>query len=244
MFNAFIQAVTNYFWSGISVYFLWEVGSCLDNKILLYGVSWEQTFGSESLYVQKRLFWLCSSCDSWFTPIFLLLNWLASLSRNNELPVAFIAPKVRVLFSFWIMTSLEEKISILKMQILSSQVQSTLLRSSSFKLQINLNVLSLDMKYVTNIFEKNANFPVWAVFHKTYVIRWFERKNLSLWMGSGKVTRCCYISIDYFWHLGTYSSKLAIFYKSIGIAEQRKQEAKLGAVKFESLKFSLITFIF
>ena len=145
---------------------------------------------------------------------------------------------------FWIMTSLEEKISILKMQILSSQVQSTLLRSSSFKLQINLNVLSLDMKYVTNIFEKNANFPVWAVFHKTYVIRWFERKNLSLWMGSGKVTRCCYISIDYFWHLGTYSSKLAIFYKSIGITEQRKREAKLGAVKFESLKFSLITFIF
>ena len=131
------------------------------------------------------------------------------------------------------------------MQILSSQVQSTLLRSSSFKLQINLNVLSLDMKYVSNIFEKNANFPVWAVFHKTYVIRWFERKKSITVNGIGKnYTTLLYFHWLYFWHLGTYSSKAAIFYKSIGIAEQRKREAKLGAVKFESLKFSSITFIF
>ena len=41
-----------------------------------------------------------------------------------------------------------------------------------------------------------------------------------------------------------FLAKAAIFYKSIGIAEQRKRKAKLGAVKFESLKFSLITFIF
>lgn len=56
------------------------------------------------------------------------------------------------------MTSLEEKISKLKTQILSSQVQSTLLRSSSFKLQINLNVLYLDMKYVTNFSKKRQIF--------------------------------------------------------------------------------------
>lgn len=63
--------------------------------------------------------------------------------------------------------------------------------------------------------------------------------------GIGKnYTTLLYFHSLYFWYLGTYSSKAAIFYKSIGIAEQRKREAKLGAVKFESFKFSLITFIF
>ena len=71
--------------------FLWIVyskimvlrSSSSGNKILLYGVSWEHTFGRESLFMQKRLYWLCSSCDSWFTPIFHLLKWLVSFQLKQ-----------------------------------------------------------------------------------------------------------------------------------------------------------------
>ena len=101
-----------------------------------------------------------------------------------------------------------------------------------------------------------------SVSHKTYVIHRFERKNLSLRMGSRKFPQRWYISIDYFGSkrsilLGRYSAKVAILgawqtYRYCRVAKTRGGTRSVKTVWlnswsllfFDFSNFSLINFIF